>query len=140
MTADEARAYWRNHYRVNRVRGRAADQQCGHCGGQARDWAHIHDQDPGDPAGYMPLCKPCHVAYDGSQPPVRVGGNPDLGSTRAAQQRAKESCPQGHEYTEDNIYWREGKTGPTRNCKRCARERSAARYAASRRSSSPANV
>jgi hypothetical protein len=57
----------------------------------------------------------------------RAPGNPNIGKTRAAQQRAKTHCAQGHELTLDNIYW----TGPdkkNRQCKRCARERAAARY------------
>jgi hypothetical protein len=49
--------------------------------------------------------------------------------TRAAQQRAKTHCDQNHELTPDNIYWR-GPDKKNRQCKRCARERSAARYQA----------
>jgi len=59
----------------------------------------------------------------------RAPGNPNLGKTRAAQQRAKTHCDQGHELTPDNIYWR-GPDKKNRQCKRCARERSAARYLA----------
>jgi hypothetical protein len=59
----------------------------------------------------------------------RPVGNPNLGKTRAAQQRAKTHCPQGHELTPDNIYWR-GPDKKNRQCKRCARERAAARYEA----------
>ena len=60
-----------------------------------------------------------------------VGGNPDLGQTRAAQQRAKTHCPQGHELTPDNIYWR-GPDKKNRQCKTCTRERAAARHQAQR--------
>lgn len=59
----------------------------------------------------------------------RAPGNPNLGQTRAAQQRAKTHCAQGHELTPDNVYWR-GPDKKNRQCKRCARERSAARYEA----------
>jgi NUMOD3 motif len=59
----------------------------------------------------------------------RPPGNPSLGKTRAAQQRAKTHCDQNHELTPDNIYWR-GPDKKNRQCKRCARERSAARYLA----------
>jgi NUMOD3 motif len=65
---------------------------------------------------------------DPSAPPRPVG-NPNLGKTRAAQQRAKTHCDQNHELTPDNIYWR-GPDKKNRQCKRCARERSAARYQA----------
>lgn len=57
----------------------------------------------------------------------RAPGNPNIGKTRAAQQRAKTHCAQGHELTPDNIYWR-GPDKKNRQCKRCARERAAARY------------
>lgn len=34
---------------------------------QARDWARLHDRDGEDiHADYIPLCRPCHIAYDGS--------------------------------------------------------------------------
>lgn len=33
----------------------------------------------------------------------------------------KTHCPQGHEYTPDNIYW--GRNGTARHCKTCARAR-----------------
>jgi hypothetical protein len=61
--------------------------------------------------------------------PGLAPGNPNIGKTRAAQQRAKTHCAQGHELTPDNIYWR-GPDKKNRQCKRCARERSAARYEA----------
>ena len=56
------------HSRVYRARGKASAQPCAHCGGQARDWAAKHGEDPGLPSSYLPLCKPCHKTYDaGSQ-------------------------------------------------------------------------
>jgi NUMOD3 motif len=66
---------------------------------------------------------------EGGQP--RPVGNPNLGQTRAAQQRAKTHCEQGHEFTPDNIYWR-GPNKDQRQCKTCTRERAAARYEAQR--------
>ena len=57
----------------------------------------------------------------------RPPGNPNIGKTRAAQQRAKTHCAQGHELTPDNIYWR-GPDKKNRQCKKCARDRAAARY------------
>jgi hypothetical protein len=34
---------------------------------QARDWARIHTEDGEDVwSDYVPLCRPCHIAYDGS--------------------------------------------------------------------------
>ena len=65
--------------------------------------------------------------------PSRPAGNPDLGQTRAAQQRAKTHCPAGHEYTPDNIYWRGPPDNRKRQCKTCTRARSAARAAAKRK-------
>jgi hypothetical protein len=61
----------------------------------------------------------------------RPPGNPNLGKTRAAQQRAKTHCDQNHELTPDNIYWR-GPDKKNRQCKTCTRERAAARYLAQR--------
>ena len=133
-------SYDYRHDLVMWARGKARDHQCVRCaedgtGKPAAQWATIHGETGNDPwADYVPLCCKCHTAYDKSYPPRRIGGNPDLGRTRAAQQRAKTHCAQGHEYTPDNIYWR-GPDGTSRNCKRCARERANARYAASRRSS-----
>lgn len=66
---------------------------------------------------------------DGEGGTRRAPGNPNIGKTRAAQQRAKTHCDQGHELTPDNIYWR-GPDKKNRQCKKCARDRSAARYAA----------
>jgi hypothetical protein len=60
-----------------------------------------------------------------------VNPNPDIrsgglrgGATRGAQQRAKTHCPQGHEYTEDNIYW---SASGGRRCKSCGKASAAAR-------------
>jgi hypothetical protein len=71
------------HTRVYVKRGRARDQMCVACGKRAQDWAYDHD-DPdeltgvdrngrdveftvkysGDPDHYIPLCIPCHRAFD----------------------------------------------------------------------------
>lgn len=49
------------------------------------------------------------------------------GPTRAAQQRAKTHCPQGHEYSPENTYSYTGRAG--RHCKACNRVRQAAQRA-----------
>lgn len=63
------------HTWVAKDRGKAAGYDCAHCDGQAKQWAYDH----GDPAEllssegypysldtsrYIPLCLPCHVAFD----------------------------------------------------------------------------
>lgn len=57
----------------------------------------------------------------------RAPGNPNIGKTRAAQQRAKTHCPQDHALTPDNVYLR-GPDKKNRQCRTCTRERAAARY------------
>jgi len=52
------------HRRVYRARGKAAHRPCAHCGKQARHWAHLHSEPPGDVMSYTPLCVPCHRRYD----------------------------------------------------------------------------
>lgn len=74
------------HYRLRFARGRAADQACVDCEGQAREWSLTHDavgrrQLVGVPAGearkegtwvsdnpmdYEPRCIRCHRSYDGN--------------------------------------------------------------------------
>lgn len=129
-------AYDYKHDLIVPVRGKAKDHKCAECANkgvdrQAREWSQLHDKTGDSPWDYRPLCKRCHQAYDGHYPPRRVGGNPDIGQTRAAQQRAKTHCEQGHEFTPDNIYWR-GPNKDQRQCKTCTRERAAARYEAQR--------
>lgn len=66
------------HDRVEHRYGYARALACAHCGGQAADWAYDH-ADPNemsgpngpsvcrysaDPDHYMPLCRPCHKAWD----------------------------------------------------------------------------
>ena len=53
------------HKRVRKLRGKATEHSCNHCGNQARDWATIHGHDGYDPQeDYIPLCRPCHRKYD----------------------------------------------------------------------------
>jgi hypothetical protein len=54
----------RQRQRCAHVRGRASLHKCEHCGGQATDWAHIHGRSGEDIYDLMPLCHPCHMAYD----------------------------------------------------------------------------
>jgi hypothetical protein len=61
--------YYRNHHRVNRVRGPASQRTCERCGGAAQDWATVKgfnsELDRVDPlTGFLPLCKKCHRVYD----------------------------------------------------------------------------
>lgn len=125
-------SYDYRHDLVENARGKAKTYKCVVCAvngadRQAREWSQLHDRSGDDPFDYWPLCKRCHVEYDGNYPPPRPGGNPDLGPTRAEQQRAKTHCPQGHELTPDNVYLR-GPNKDLRQCKTCTRERAAARY------------
>jgi hypothetical protein len=80
-------------------------------------------------AGRSGKPRPSGDGTSGADSQSRPPGNPNIGKTRAAQQRAKTHCDQNHELTPDNIYWR-GPDKKNRQCKRCARERSAARYEA----------
>ena len=64
-------AYATRHWRVRERRGPANLQKCTHCAErgidkQAFDWACLHDRDGEDPQDYIPLCRQCHIAYDGS--------------------------------------------------------------------------
>jgi len=57
--------YQSNHHKVRVLRGVAREYLCaGCCGGQAAEWAHVHDTDPADAKNYVPLCKRCHTDYD----------------------------------------------------------------------------
>jgi hypothetical protein len=69
------------HYKVSRLRGKAKDQTCAHCGEPARHWAYDHEDpaerfDPRrggpysvDPGHYVPLCHRCHTAFDRKHQP-----------------------------------------------------------------------
>lgn len=58
--------YWTVHRRVRNDRGRASQYKCVTCGNQARDWAMRHGTDGSDPAMFDPMCRSCHIAYDGT--------------------------------------------------------------------------
>ena len=59
------------HIRVRKARGSAKNYECmglysDRCKIIAYDWAHIHNTDPGDPSNYVPMCRSCHITYDGN--------------------------------------------------------------------------
>lgn len=60
------REYMRRHGMVADARGKAKQHKCEHCSGQAFDWATIYGTDGSRPEDYMPLCRSCHIAYDGT--------------------------------------------------------------------------
>jgi hypothetical protein len=53
------------HDRVRLARGWADEFYCYGCGGDARDWANVHGTDRLDIKQYVPLCRRCHIIYDG---------------------------------------------------------------------------
>ena len=68
-------AYFTAHARVRRLRGSASTHVCRHCGDGAQDWAYDHGDASAtsDSEGrvfsdnadhYLPLCLPCHRAFD----------------------------------------------------------------------------
>lgn len=64
-------AYATRHWRVRERRGPAKLLKCVRCAEngtdkQASDWACLHGRDGEDPQDYIPLCRKCHIAYDGS--------------------------------------------------------------------------
>lgn len=72
------------HSRVKRRRGNATAQACFHCGLAARHWAVIHERAnlrdaglglrySGNPDDYIPLCVPCHSAYDHELIDISIG-------------------------------------------------------------------
>ena len=92
-------AYIAAHKRLYRRRGKAREYACAHCGGQAQQWATIHGRDGEDAADYMPLCVPCHSAYDetGFQPghamtPEMLEATRRPRGPRTAAARAKQSA------------------------------------------------
>lgn len=123
----DAVTYSGMHIRVRNARGRAAEHECVHCGSAAEQWAYDHlDPDPrveGDQLyslsvdHYIPLCIPCHKAYDAPQPkPKEPRGTP-------ASERTH--CPQGHTYSDENTY---RTPSGHRRCKECNRQRARDRY------------
>jgi hypothetical protein len=64
-------AYSTMHTRLRVRRGLASAHQCVTCAdrglpGPALDWARIHERDGESVWDYVPLCRRCHIAYDGS--------------------------------------------------------------------------
>lgn len=63
------------HNRVKSLRGSASVHACVDCGGQADDWSYLGGASDemrspkqgaysGNPAFYVPRCRPCHLAFD----------------------------------------------------------------------------
>lgn len=85
--------YAARHYRVKKLRGKAAEYACVDCGGPATDWATIHGTDGSDPfSHYQPMCHPDHNRYDLCG---RVNGplSEELKSKISASQKAYYSNP-----------------------------------------------
>lgn len=62
----ELTPYWSKHWHIRKAKGSASQYQCSNCDAQARDWAQIHDTDGTNPqTDFMPMCRKCHIAYDG---------------------------------------------------------------------------
>lgn len=67
-------SYYAMHERLRRQLGSASRHDCADCGGQAAEWAYDgldeHEQVrdrrrfSSNTAHYMPMCVPCHRAYD----------------------------------------------------------------------------
>jgi NUMOD3 motif len=82
--AEPSAGYIARHMRVRKDRGKASDQRCVDCGGQAYGWATIHGTDGMLPDDYQPMCMTCHMAYDGV-----------TGSGRSEDTRARMSAAAG---------------------------------------------
>ena len=78
-------AYSVNHRMVRKARGPAWQQDCAHCGGAACDWATIHGRSGEQPEDYLPLCRSCHLTYDGAV--TRLPDN--TGRKRSAESRER---------------------------------------------------
>lgn len=64
----EDASYGAMHLRVARSRGAAdfcSNRETAGCLSRKYEWAHVHGTEPGDPGNYIPLCKSCHITYDG---------------------------------------------------------------------------
>jgi len=137
MTAQEKKEYDARHYRMKRVRGRAALHPCVKCSGNgiekpAREWAWIHDTDGEDPwADYLPLCARCHRRYDRnghwgphseeSRHKMSEGHKLAYANGKQPSRWRKDitHCPAEHEYTPENTYIRDN---GHRGCNECRRE------------------
>jgi hypothetical protein len=64
-----------------------------------------------------PCVNPAHLEF------VTPAENTRRGRA-GANQRAKTHCPQGHEYTPENIIWKRGGKNGLRACRECVKERS----------------
>lgn len=138
MSSPERQAYDARHYKVKRQRGRAADHPCVRCIETgvtiaAREWAQVHGTDGEDPwADYVPLCKPCHVAYDGpahTTPHTEESRRKMSEAHKQAYANGREPsrprlnvtrCQFDHEYTDANTYRR---PDGGRDCRECMRRR-----------------
>jgi hypothetical protein len=81
--------YVRIHKRIYKARGKASGQQCVRCPKQAHDWARIHGQDGQDPwADYVPMCRSCHIRYDGINEAVRTANQNRRGVPLTPEHRA----------------------------------------------------
>lgn len=151
--AEPSANYATRHWRVADRRGSAKLLKCAHCAErgtdkQAYDWARLHDRDGMDPRDYIPLCRKCHIAFDGSghhqshteearakmsaagrrrygtdEKEALARANPDAELPRVGanpHNANKKNCPQDHEYNEENTYIA---SDGSRHCKKCARER-----------------
>ena len=60
------------HYRVVKARGKASTHLCeGGCGKAAHDWSTIFPYDGSSVNHYQPLCRHCHMEYDGTNLLIR---------------------------------------------------------------------
>jgi NUMOD3 motif len=72
--AETMTVYVRRHKYVQKVRGKASEKKCAHCGKPAKHWAYAHcglgesavsvGIDPWNPWSPIALCESCHVRYD----------------------------------------------------------------------------
>ena len=95
----EGSLYRARHDRVYRERGKARDYACGHCGNPATTWAQKHETTGDSPDEYMPLCWPCHAAYDdfiGRIRHLRKGLSPE-GAEKVRQLRQGEWASRSRE-------------------------------------------
>ena len=140
--------YGTRHWRVADRRGSAKLLKCVHCAARgidkhAYDWACLHGRDGVDPQDYIPLCRKCHIAYDGSghhtphteEAKAKMSKAVRLADAEGRRVGAnkhnsdKTTCPANHEYDEENTY-----IAPdgSRHCKKCRRQRTREWQAAQR--------
>jgi hypothetical protein len=62
------------HERVLKARGRASEQPCVDCDGQARHWSQKHGTTGQDPYDYEPRCVTCHYGTAGYDDEARARG------------------------------------------------------------------